>query len=65
MDKKTKRRLGALRRLLDQQKSNNRMMVYDRNLMHFVPYNEAYVDRQIAILKKRIPADVLAREGLL
>lgn len=64
MDRKTRRRVGALRRLLAERDRLAKRPRYSWYLQRNEPEKRADIEQEINILRKRIPSDVLAREGL-
>lgn len=63
MDRKTHRRIGALRRLLNQERRVDDSMWYARH-PHEKDDELLWIRNQMRILRERIPVDVLEREGL-
>jgi len=65
MDRKTRRRLGALRRLLAERE---RLAVpwssWRFGIVAPRPTGVLWIEQEIATLRRRIPADILIQEGL-
>ena len=59
MDRKTRRRVGALRRLLAKRERER-----TRYLQRNEPEKDTNIEQEIATLRRVIPDDILAREGL-
>jgi len=64
MNKKTKRQVGALRRLLAKRDRLAGMKQYHHRLQVFIPCTDPRIESEIKALKERIPDEVLISEGL-